>query len=127
MVNITIIFFEEETPPQDTERTSAELSQGGHRMAGSHGIEQNLVDAGKVEGCGEQHDEGGDPGDTQPPGSSSHGDSISRAIASSSSGTHQSSVPPSGSGAGDVARDEEIWHGNACPVVEEHPDRDVVM
>lgn len=71
--------------------------------------------------------EGGAPGDTQPPGGSTHGASVSIAIAGSSSGTHLTSDPPCGNKAGDEAKNGEIWHGNAYPVVEEHPDQDVVM
>ena len=49
------------------------------------------------------------------------------ALASSSSGTRQVLDPPGGSADGDVAKDGEIWYGNACPVVEESLDQDVPM
>lgn len=125
--NITIIFSEEEAQPHAPAHISAELSQGARRVAGWHGSVQNLAEEGKADEHGGQHEEVDIPDDTQPLGGSSHGATIVVHIAGSSSSTLSTMVSPGGSGAGDVARDGEIWYGNACPIVVEPLDPDILM
>lgn len=84
-----------------------------------------MEDEGNVIKCGDLHVEGNAPDDTQPPGGNSHGASVD--IVGSSSGNRRSSDHPGGSGVDDEAKDGEFWFGNACPIVEEFPNQDVVM
>lgn len=94
---------------------------------GSHGSEQLPAQEGKAARRGGQLEEDDTAGDTRPPGGNAHGATISMAIASSSSGTLQAMEPPDGRAEGGVAKEGEIWYGNACPVVEEPSDQDFPM
>lgn len=99
-----------------------EASEGGHRTAGSHGIEQNLANEDKANRHGDLHVEEDAPDNTLPPGGSPHGAPVSVAIAGSSCGTRLMSDPPGGNGDGDEVKDNTIWYGNECPLVEEQLD-----
>lgn len=70
---------------------------------------------------------GGAPSDNQPLGGCSHGAYVSMVSEGTSSDTHPSSVLPGGSDANNMTRNDEMWYGNAPPVVEEPPNENVAI
>lgn len=84
-----------------------------------------MENEGNVIKPGDLHVEGNALDDAQPPSGNSHGASVD--IAGSSSDNCHSSDHPGGCSVDDEAKAGEFWFGNACPVVEEFMDQDVVM